>query len=619
MALLRIANLKKSYNITKTQKQDVLKGVDVEFKSGDLVALLGESGCGKSTLINILGGLDNNYTGSVVIKNSFIRDFTEAQMDDYRKKRVGLIFQNYNLIGHATLLENIELAMTISNIDEKIRKERALDLLKMVGLGHYPNKYPSQLSGGQKQRVAIARALANNPTIILADEPTGALDKDSADIVMKILKKIAQSGKLVIIVTHSEKVANECGRVIKMDDGRIVSDTVINKFHIDKGRDKEITPKNIKRKDILFLSYKNIKRNKSRSVLMSIGMAVGIAAMLIILCLSSGLTNYINNVYSETYSALDLEVYQSNYNSLDDDDYDLIMSLDGVDSLIKTSFISDAEFEYNDYSDSTSIYPLYDDFAPTLEYGTLPENINEIAIDLSFASSISTDSIIGVVGTDITIEYEGIIKTFMITGITSTNDTNKAYIITDDMEDFVTGNDAEDTLFYVKISDITYISAVVSDLNDLDYNVVQQENGTEDVLEYIDLGTSVLTGVGSISMVVSAIMIFIVLYISVSERIKEIGILRSVGARKKDIKKLFIYEAGMLGLLGGLIGVAACIVLSTMVNIICLTTLSYALISYNIGYYLIGILFSTIISILAGFAPSMRAAELDPVDCLRAD
>jgi len=190
MALLRVANLNKSYYLNKTQKQEVLKGVDIEFKSGNLVALLGESGCGKSTLINILGGLDMDYTGSIVIKGDFIRDFTEKEMDDYRKKRVGLIFQNYNLISHMSIKENIEIAMTISDVDEKVRTERSMDLLKMVGLAKYANKLPSQLSGGQKQRVAIARALANNPTIILADEPTGALDKDSADLVIKILKKL---------------------------------------------------------------------------------------------------------------------------------------------------------------------------------------------------------------------------------------------------------------------------------------------------------------------------------------------------------------------------------------------------------------------------------------------
>jgi ABC-type lipoprotein export system ATPase subunit len=220
-SLLRMANIEKSYFITKTQKQDVLKGINAEFDRGELVALLGESGCGKSTLINILGGLDSEYTGSVVVKGQFLRDYSQKEMDDYRKKRVGLIFQNYNLINHMTIIENIEISMQMSDIDEKVRKERAMDLLKLVGLSDHAKKLPTQLSGGQKQRVAIARSLANNPSIILADEPTGALDKESEDIIMKILKKIVESGKLVIIVTHSQIVANQCSRVVYIDEGKI--------------------------------------------------------------------------------------------------------------------------------------------------------------------------------------------------------------------------------------------------------------------------------------------------------------------------------------------------------------------------------------------------------------
>lgn len=178
-AIIRIANLSKTYKITNTIKQDVLRGISGEFNRGELVAILGESGSGKTTLINILGGMDSDYTGSVVIKGKYIRDFQESEMDDYRKKRVGLIFQNYNLIGHMDVISNIEIAMVMSDISEKVRRERALDLLKLVGLEDQAYKMPNQLSGGQKQRIAIARALANNPQIILADEPTGALDKES--------------------------------------------------------------------------------------------------------------------------------------------------------------------------------------------------------------------------------------------------------------------------------------------------------------------------------------------------------------------------------------------------------------------------------------------------------
>ena len=219
----------KTYNITETIKEDVLKGIDLELNEGEMVAILGESGCGKSTLLNILGGLDSDYTGSIVIKGNFIRDFNEQDMDDYRKKRIGMVFQNYNLISHMTIKENIMLSMQMSDVNKETQIKRAEDLLTLVGLYEYRDKYPNQLSGGQNQRVSIARALANNPSIILADEPTGALDKESTLLVVDILKKIAMMGKLVIIVTHSEKVAKSCTRVIKMEEGVISSDEIISK------------------------------------------------------------------------------------------------------------------------------------------------------------------------------------------------------------------------------------------------------------------------------------------------------------------------------------------------------------------------------------------------------
>ncbi len=619
MALLRIKNLKKSYNITKTQKQEVLKGIDLEFKSGDLVALLGESGCGKSTLINILGGLDMDYTGSIVIKDDFIRDFSDEQIDDYRKKRVGLIFQNYNLIGHSTILENVELAMAISDIDKKIRRERALELLKMVGLGNYPNKYPNQLSGGQKQRVAIARALANNPTIILADEPTGALDSESAEIVMKILKKIAESGKLVIIVTHSQKVADECGRVIKMDEGVIVDDRVTKKLHIDKKRDKEITPKKMKRRDLFSRAFQNIKRNAKRSLLSSVGMAVGIVAMLLILCLSTGLTEYVNDVYGEKGNALELQVYQDNYKTLFDDDIEAINQVGGIYSTRLTTYISEVDAVYEQESYTIGIVDYAEDYVPDIMYGEVPSGNQEILIGINHAMLISPDSIIALIGQTLQVTVDEQTKELTICGVYDDDEDNLCYISTGDLEDFASEFSHKNNYLYITLSDVTYVSAAVSDLGALGYNVTQQENAVEEVLEYIDMGTSVLTAVGAVSMVVSAIMIFIVLYISVTERIKEIGIMRSIGARKKDIKRMFIYEAGFMGLLAGAMAVATTIVLTIIVNLICKSTLSYALISYNVVYYALGIVLSTGVSMLAGIAPAKRGAELDPVECLRAE
>jgi len=618
MALLRIANLKKSYNITKTQKQDVLKGIDIEFKSGDLIALLGESGCGKSTLINILGGLDTDYSGSIVLKGDFIRDFSESQMDDYRKKRVGLIFQNYNLISHMTLLENVEIAMEMSNIEKNVRQERAMDLLKMVGLSQCAKKLPNQLSGGQKQRVAIARALANNPTIILADEPTGALDKDSADLILNILKKIAQSGKLVLIVTHSQKVAEECSRIIKMEDGKIVSDKVINNMHIDSKRDKEIKPSNIKMKEIAKLSLNNLKRNKSRSLLVSIGMAIGIAAVVLILCLSSGLANYVNQVYSENLQSLQLSITKSSSGNFSTTEIDNIESLDGVNEI----FISNNTTATYSFSSTeglvSNLSAFYDSFYPEILYGSIVFDSNSIIINENLANALSSDAIITSIGSTIVVTRNSSSLTFTITGIYEDNldeGESNALISSSALSSLYSGSTYN--IIYMNVDDVSYLSAIKSDLTSMGFSVYQADSSAQEVLDYIDLGTGALTGVGAISMVVSAIMIFIVLYVSVSERMKEIGILRAIGTRKKDIRRMFIFEAGVMGVMAGIFGCACSLLLSVVVNIICLSTLSYSLIAYNVWYYLLGIIISTVVSILAGIAPAMKASDLDPVEALR--
>lgn len=282
MAYLRIANLKKSYRVSRTETQQVLRGINVEFKRGEFVAVLGESGCGKSTFMNILGGLDQDYTGSIVLDGEFLKDYSEKKLDDYRKSRVGLIFQNYNLISHMSVHENIEVAMTMSNIDRAERKARTQEILAQVGLSEYADKLPNQLSGGQRQRVAIARALANTPEILLADEPTGALDKDSAEQVIQILKKIAESGKLVIVVTHSQKVASACSRILTIDDGVIKSDD--KQYAVSTKTTKAQTAKiqNIGLKELFKLAYSNILQTKKRSLLVSVGMSIGIAAVILV-------------------------------------------------------------------------------------------------------------------------------------------------------------------------------------------------------------------------------------------------------------------------------------------------------------------------------------------------
>ena len=219
--MLELKNVKKVYD-TKAEKVHALKGIDLKFRESEFVSILGESGCGKTTLLNIIGGLDRYTSGNLIINGKSTKDFKDRDWDAYRNYSIGFIFQSYNLIGHQTILSNVELALTISGVSKNERRKRAIKALEEVGLKDKIHCKPNQLSGGQMQRVAIARALVNNPDIILADEPTGALDSKTSEQVMEILRKISKD-KLIIMVTHNGELAEKySNRIVRILDGKSI-------------------------------------------------------------------------------------------------------------------------------------------------------------------------------------------------------------------------------------------------------------------------------------------------------------------------------------------------------------------------------------------------------------
>ncbi len=322
--MLQLKNIYKSYIIGE-EKQQVLKDINITFRKNEFVSILGASGSGKTTLLNIIGGLDVYDSGDLVIDNLSTKNFTKKNWDSYRNYKIGFVFQNYNLISHLSVLENVELALTLSRINKKERRIKATEALIKVGLNDHLYKKPNQLSGGQMQRVAIARAIVNNPNIILADEPTGALDSNTSVQIMDILKEISKN-KLIIMVTHNKEIANKYSdRIIELKDGKIVGDS--NSYKITNSEDGskiKFNKTNMPYLTTLSLSLKNLLTKKGRTFLTSFAGSIGILGICLVLILNSGLKNYINKFEKETLedfpitisqSTFDMENYFSNSNS----------------------------------------------------------------------------------------------------------------------------------------------------------------------------------------------------------------------------------------------------------------------------------------------------------------
>lgn len=321
--MLKLKEITKVYEMGET-KVEALKGVSLCFRKNEFVSILGQSGCGKTTMLNIVGGLDRYTSGDLVINGKSTKEYKDKEWDTYRNHSIGFVFQSYNLIPHQTVLENVELALTLSGVSKQERKQKAIKVLEKVGLGDKLKNKPSQLSGGQMQRVAIARALVNDPEIILADEPTGALDTETSVQIMELLKEISED-KLIIMVTHNPELAEKYStRIVNLLDGNLVGDSnpyteeeelqeVLEEIEKqeEERKNSNLTEKEIKKREkkkrmsfwtALSLSFKNLLTKKARTILVAFAGSIGIIGISLILAVSSGFSTYINKMQEDTLS-----------------------------------------------------------------------------------------------------------------------------------------------------------------------------------------------------------------------------------------------------------------------------------------------------------------------------
>ena len=764
--MLKLSNVKKDYK-TGDFVQHALKGVNLSFRENEFVAVLGPSGSGKTTLLNIIGGLDRYDSGDLIIDGKSTKKFKDKDWDAYRNHAIGFIFQSYNLISHISVLENVEMGMTLSGVSATDRRKKAVSLLEKVGLKNHAHKKPNQLSGGQMQRVAIARALANNPQIILADEPTGALDSKTSTQIMELIKEISKD-KLVIMVTHNSELAESYAtRIVKMKDGEVLDDT--NPYSTDD----KTGNLNIKRTSMSFftalkLSFDNIKTKKGRTLLTAFASSIGIIGIALILALSNGfnievekfeqnslvqspiiISNQTVQMNEETLNELRGKANVKKYSS----EKEVYAQDDITDTIIHSNRITDEYVDYLDKIDKSNIsgisyvkgtsinlvskngdnysivqpssssmmssiasfeqLPLEPDESGLIEnnYDVLAGKVDnsEPGLILFVNSGNQIDvNILKQLGFDNDVSFDDILNKELKVAVNDDyyikmgnnfviqNDLSKLYNSEDsiDVKIMAILRVKEDKELIVNNTGIYYTDAlaneiikknndseIVKEQRNIDYNILtyqkfdetsskntilgylgadvvptaiyiypkdfktkdeitsyldnyNKNKKEEDVIQYTDMAemisnlssnimdaiTVVLIAFSSISLVVSSIMIGIITYISVLERTKEIGILRAIGARKKDIARVFNAETFIIGIFSGLLGVAIAYLLTIPVNMIIENLSGLANVAkLNPIHALILIIISMTLTIIGGAIPSNIASRKNPVEALRTE
>ncbi|MGB7366313.1 MAG: ATP-binding cassette domain-containing protein [Carnobacterium jeotgali] len=650
MSVMELKKVNKSYKISGGATFQALKDINLSFEKGELVSIIGESGSGKSTLMNLMGGLDSDFQGEILVGGENIRDYSEKNLVEYHKEKVGFVFQSFNLISHLSVLDNVTLAMTLSNVSKADREKRAKEILGVVGLQDQLHKKPDAISGGQKQRVAIARALVNDPDIIIADEPTGALDSETTNQVLEMIKEIAENGKLVIMVTHSEKVAAYSSRVVTIDDGRVINDQMGKALTVTDNKYKTAKPNRNKNLSLLGsakLALLNMKEKLSRNILIALGGSIGIMSVILMLSLGSGVNSYLTDTMNSQVNPLVSEVHMpdeetgnetdinelqnqnpllSSSASFESENIDELAGIEHVESVEEgfTNFsIGTNKATYNDKSGQfmsvTTISSMIT--SADIAEGGLPEE-GEVMITKNMADTLGEDLVGKEIQINTIVNEKQLDLTMTVSGIYGVESgLDTVYLNYEDLKNALeeAGGELNPNIAYLVSDDAASTEAIKAKVEDLGYKGSSTEAIAETFSQMLDVFTYVLAGVAGISLVVSAIMILTVLYISVVERTKEIGVIKAIGGRKKDIRRIFVSESFLIGLFSGMFGVGIAWGLSLIANAASTHYFDVSIIDLTPMYAVSGIVLSIIISMIAGLMPASKAAKLDPVESLRRD
>lgn len=629
--LLKLENIKKEYKISKSNKQIILNDINLELSSGEFVCIYGESGSGKSTLMNIIGGLDNNYDGKVKIDDVSIK---ELDLDNYRRDKIGFVFQNFNLIPYLTVFENVMLMLDMVKLKEKEKIKKTKEALRKVGLIKHSHKKPNELSGGMKQRVALARAIINEPDIILADEPTGALDKKNANKVLNILKNLSLEGKLVIVVTHSNNVKKFANKIITLDSGKIIKFNNISDNKIDKKSSKTLK-RSLNSSICIKLGINNIFKNLKRNILIIIASSIGVIGILISLYVGSGVKKYINDEIKNNIDPLSFNITEKGKNELYDIKYyseseiSKIKKIKHIKNIVKNVSYSSAYIIYkNKKYDLVSLSSYTNMNEKNIKKGNILKD-NDIVFSEYLENNIDGNVIDNYVSLYLldtsNLEPKMISDDLKVSGIYKNgkidllNNSNYAYVKYETLEKIYNDYDMKlkPTELKIEIDNKNNIEYVKKEIKKLGYELSNMQDYTNTIFDYLDIATFIISSFSFISLIVSIIMIITIFNINVLERTKDIGIFRAIGFRKKDIKRIFKTEAILIGFLTGISSSYFSIIISKLIKKVTISKFNVDLLNVEFKYIIYGLIISIIVCFAGSMYPSNKASKLNIVDALR--
>ena len=648
--LLEVKNLVREFPAGESTVQ-ILKGVNLEIYPGELVAIVGQSGSGKSTLMNILGCLDKPTKGSYKVKGRETRELEADELAQLRREYFGFIFQRYHLLGDLSAAGNVEVPAIYAGADSAARHERAVKLLTDLGLGEKTQNRPSQLSGGQQQRVSIARALMNGGDVILADEPTGALDKNSGIEVMRILRELNAKGHTIILVTHDHNVAKNATRIIEISDGNIISDKP-NVPEVDDGFEKENLVQNEQKKisswrsavdrlgEAFRMALLAMNAHRMRTFLTMLGIIIGIASVVSVVALGNGsqkqILENISSLGTNTITVFQGRGFGDNSRSsqsktLIPADADALAEQPYVDG-VSPSVNSSVTGRFKEIEASTTVNGVSEDFfyvkGMTFKSGqpfdkeSITEQAQDVVIDTNTQNTFFADGtnpvgqvlLLGSVPSRVI----GVIDAQK--GMMGNNDSLNVYLPYSTVMSRMLGQPNVRQII-VRIKD-EYPSAAAENAI---LNLLVQRHGAQDVFtqnadsirETIQQTTQTMTllisAIAVISLVVGGIGVMNIMLVSVTERTQEIGVRMAVGARQSDILQQFLIEAVLVCILGGILGVLLSLGIGQLITHFAGGTFQMA---YSTTSIVAAFVCSSLIGIVFGFIPARNAARLNPVDAL---